>query len=179
LSEGKIVKKILTIDCTQFGKIGFALSSLTVEYFETEKQSVALAENINKFLFKNNACFNELSAIAVVTGPGSFTGIRIGIAFAKGLALGLEIPVIPINAFEIYLESDPNSFVSIPSGRGDFFCASSNLSPCVMTIVDTDKKIVGSKSYDLKKSIIIAARKLAKNSIGNAIPLYLRPHYAE
>ena len=42
--------------------------------------------------FKNS----EISAIAVSIGPGSFTGLRIGLSFAKGLALAQNLPIVPI-----------------------------------------------------------------------------------
>jgi len=43
---------------------------------------------------------NQLNAISVSKGPGSYTGLRIGVATAKGLCYGLEIPLIGINTLE-------------------------------------------------------------------------------
>ncbi len=45
---------------------------------------------------------NELAGIAVSIGPGSFTGLRIGLATAKGIAFSLSIPVIGVNTLESY-----------------------------------------------------------------------------
>ena len=73
------------------------------KHIDTEKQSVALPVETEKFLDECGAKWSDLGAIGIVVGPGSFTGIRLGIAYAKGLALGLNIPVVPINAFELYL----------------------------------------------------------------------------
>lgn len=44
---------------------------------------------------------DELQAIVVCTGPGSFTGLRIGLAAAKGMAVALNIPVVGVNLFEV------------------------------------------------------------------------------
>jgi tRNA threonylcarbamoyl adenosine modification protein YeaZ len=75
---------------------------------QVEKQSVALPTECEKFITECGAKWSDITAIGVVTGPGSFTGIRLGIAYAKGIAMGLNIPVVGISAFDLYLASNPN-----------------------------------------------------------------------
>jgi len=53
-------------------------------------------------LFKeNNIQLNTIDAVAVSKGPGSYTGLRIGVSVAKGLCYGLDIPLISVNSLEI------------------------------------------------------------------------------
>ncbi|GHT00682.1 tRNA (adenosine(37)-N6)-threonylcarbamoyltransferase complex dimerization subunit type 1 TsaB [Bacteroidia bacterium] len=181
---------ILVIDTISAG-IELALSGDTsiVKRIETDKQSTALPVETEKFLAENGATFRNLTAIGMVVGPGSFTGIRIGIAYARGLSIGLggdnPVPVVPVNAFEIYLEKTPDAFVAIDSGRGDFFVAARDLPPSVMTIdtIETEQmkyaSTVGHQPFDLADAIPIVKRKLAASALEPVIPLYLRPHYAE
>ena len=152
---------------------------------QVEKQSIALPVTAEEFLTECGAKWSDLTAIGVIVGPGSFTGIRMGIAYAKGLALGLNIPVVGISAFDLYLAATPDAFVAIDSGRGDFFVASQKHAPCTMTIekVETEQmkcsRTVGHKPFDLTLAPKIVADKIACSDIEPVVPMYLRPSYAE
>jgi tRNA threonylcarbamoyladenosine biosynthesis protein TsaB len=66
-----------------------------------------------------------LNAIAVTTGPGSFTGLRIGLSAAKGMTVALDIPLIGISVYDIAAyklanQSEP-TFVVVPLRRDEFF----------------------------------------------------------
>lgn len=154
-------------------------------HVDAEKQAIALPVAVNDFMAQNNVKMSDLSAIGVIVGPGSFTGIRMGIAYAKGLGIGLNIPVIPVNLFELYLYETPDAFVAIDSGRGDFFVASKFHEPCTMDIdtLETEQMkcpmTVGHKPYNLMFAKNIVAEKLKNKNFDPAIPMYLRPSYAE
>ena len=51
---------------------------------------------IDELLARNGVAYADLARIAVTTGPGSFTGLRIGLSAARGLGLALDIPVIGV-----------------------------------------------------------------------------------
>lgn len=62
------------------------------------------AEVLHTFIqdvFKEASCtFNEIDAIAVSSGPGSYTGLRIGVSAAKGLCFAFDVPLISVNTLE-------------------------------------------------------------------------------
>ncbi len=58
----------------------------------------ALGEGVRAWLDRNR--WNTFDAVAVVVGPGGFTGLRVGVAFAAGLAEAFGIPVVPVSAYE-------------------------------------------------------------------------------
>ncbi|HEY0795201.1 MAG TPA: tRNA (adenosine(37)-N6)-threonylcarbamoyltransferase complex dimerization subunit type 1 TsaB [Acidisarcina sp.] len=64
----------------------------------------------------------DLSGIVVVNGPGSFTGVRVGVSAAKGLAEGANLPVIAVSRLELLACQAPcNTCAALDAGRGEFY----------------------------------------------------------
>jgi tRNA threonylcarbamoyladenosine biosynthesis protein TsaB len=85
--------------------------------------TVELAPAINEILNRAGIKIKDIECCAVASGPGSFTGLRIGMAVAKGLALANHMPIIGIPTLDIVAESQPTSLglplvTALQAGRG-------------------------------------------------------------
>lgn len=69
--------------------------------------TVELAPQVALLLRRAQASPRELTALAVTEGPGSYTGLRIGMALAKGLALVHNLPLVGISTFEALARQQP------------------------------------------------------------------------
>ena len=67
----------------------------------TRGQSEALAPMIDDVIRRGGIAFADIDAIAVTRGPGAFTGLRIGLAAARAMALAISRPCLGINTFEV------------------------------------------------------------------------------
>jgi tRNA threonylcarbamoyladenosine biosynthesis protein TsaB len=72
----------------------------SIEQKEGNAHAAKLAPFIDDLLNRNNLDYNDLNAIAISGGPGSYTGLRIGTSTAKGLCYSLEIPLISVNTLQ-------------------------------------------------------------------------------
>ncbi|MFL2640019.1 MAG: tRNA (adenosine(37)-N6)-threonylcarbamoyltransferase complex dimerization subunit type 1 TsaB [Dehalococcoidia bacterium] len=70
---------------------------------------------------------NDLKGLIVTNGPGTFTGIRIGLAVSKAITIALDIPIIGISTLDVgafpFMDEEKNIVSVLPVGRGDFACA--------------------------------------------------------
>ena len=66
----------------------------------TKGQAERLLVLCEELLAEAGTAYGDLDAIGVGVGPGNFTGIRIAVSAARGLALGLKIPAVGVDAFE-------------------------------------------------------------------------------
>lgn len=59
-----------------------------------------LAPVVEKLMQDAGVAFSALNRVAIIVGPGSFTGVRVGVAFARGLSLSLDIPAVGVTSLE-------------------------------------------------------------------------------
>lgn len=110
---------ILAID-TSTQWLSIALYDIDNEVFLYEKtwrssrrHTIELAPAVEEILRDTQHTTNDLKAVAVATGPGSFTSLRIGLAFAKGMALVNHLDLIGIPSLDILAASVPVASVPL------------------------------------------------------------------
>jgi tRNA threonylcarbamoyladenosine biosynthesis protein TsaB len=83
-----------------------------------------LAVLVDEVVRQAHAGFHELDRIGVTTGPGSFTGLRVGLAFARGLALALGVPCVGLGTLEALAASAPSggwTAAAVDARRGQIY----------------------------------------------------------
>jgi len=77
---------------------------------ELQKTAQNILVLIDDLLTEAGLVYNQLDALAVVTGPGSFTGVRIGVAITQGLSLSSSTPVVAISSLAILASAASQKF---------------------------------------------------------------------
>ena len=110
-----------------------------------------LAPMIDELLTDSNIKKQDLTAIAVSAGPGSYTGLRIGTSTAKGLCYALDIPLITIGTLESMLEGieqdDENHLLCpmLDARRMEVYCLLAEINGQI--IEPTQAKIIDEASF--------------------------------
>ena len=120
---------LLGIDTSRDGDLVLAqlaasgeLTLLAQQQFNARDQSAELLPRLARLLADSQISLRQLSAIVVVHGPGSFTGLRIGLAAVKGLAHATKIPVIAISSLEVLASLDKNATAAVlVAGRAEYY----------------------------------------------------------
>lgn len=113
---------ILLIDTSQ--ENGFVALTREGEVIETEENAIAqehagwLHLAVNRILAKTKRSVRDLKAVAVVAGPGSYTGLRVGMAAAKGFCYAIKIPMMTQNSLVLMAES----MKTVAKERGAWIC---------------------------------------------------------
>jgi tRNA threonylcarbamoyladenosine biosynthesis protein TsaB len=95
-------------------------------------QSASLLKDINDVLTEAKLTLADVELFACASGPGSFTGLRIGIATLKGLAASLERPCLGVPTLHAVAHAagpSPATVALLPAGRGEVFAQLLSVSP--------------------------------------------------
>lgn len=113
--------------------------------------SAQLVPQISRLLESRGLRKQDLGALAVATGPGSFTGLRVGLAAVKGLAEILDKPIAAISGLEAVARlagQDGRMLAVVDAGRGELYCG--------------EYEITGSTARLLKQELLKAEELLVR-----------------
>lgn len=108
---------VCTVSISDSGKIISLRDSA-----ENRSHSVLLGVYVKEVLKESGLKVNELDAVAISKGPGSYTGLRIGVSVAKGLCYGANVPLVSVPTLQAMCYGIPESYL-IEKGLSDFYFA--------------------------------------------------------
>lgn len=192
-------KPILALDCaTPTASVALAVNgTIHTRAVPMGKQAALLVPTLDALLREHGVEYAALGAIITSTGPGSFTGLRIGLAVVHGLALAHQTPVKTLTSLlAVACDVEAENFhVGLNAGKGEVFVqaftrsgtmpvacgeiqlvkpeALEALSPCYSNVVAVDSPyyVPGPRAETLCR----IAPQLAVTPLAEALPLYIRP----
>jgi tRNA threonylcarbamoyladenosine biosynthesis protein TsaB len=88
---------------------------------ERVSRAVRVLEDADQLFRESGAAPSELTGVVVGTGPGSFTGLRMGLAAARALAFALEVPVAGVSTLAALAAGAPGALPVVDAGRREVF----------------------------------------------------------
>ena len=129
----KMLSNILGID-TSHDETVIGLNGKIVAWKSVRNQSKELLPKIDKLLSQQKIKPNKLKGVVVNIGPGSFTGLRVGVTVANGFGYGLKIPVVGISEFEAIKTFYPKiDIIVLDAKRGELFIQARKSAPKLIT----------------------------------------------
>lgn len=163
------------------------------------QHSVVLMDEIEKALAEADLTPAECDFFAAVMGPGSFTGIRIGLSCIKGYAVALNKPAVGVTTFDMLsynVNSGCDYLIAIDALHGNYYTCGyaaggvCNLSPCCLSeeeIIKSARPVYGTEELNLPlytrldpaKCLVPAVIKSAEKGGGALSALYVKKSQAE
>ena len=118
--------------CTKMCSVALSENGKLIDYIENDADNYIHGEYLTVFiediLAKNKLLPNHLVGVSFSAGPGSYTGLRIGLSVAKGLCFALSIPLISVSTLKVLAslgkEKYPNSTLvpMLDARRNEVYC---------------------------------------------------------
>lgn len=124
------MSRLLALDCSAAACSAAVAENGETRAFEllrlTRGHSEVVVPMVERVLAEAGRTAGEIDVVAATIGPGSFTGLRIGLAAARGLALAVGARTVPVTSLEALAHaagpSDTPLLAALDSKRGDLFC---------------------------------------------------------
>ena len=161
------------------------------------QHSVVVMTEVDRALKEADLTVEECDFFAAVTGPGSFTGIRIGISTVKGFAVATGKPLVSVTAFELlaYNVEDDNFYVVIDAAHSHYYVCGFGkdreviLQPCYLSEEQVrkfgklygfeDLTLTNYKKVEIKDCLFRAVLKKSASFSNRMEALYVRKSQAE
>ncbi len=158
------------------------------------KHSVTLLPEIENALTKAGLTLSEIDAFCSVTGPGSFTGIRIGVSTVKAFAYAFSKKVLSVTSFDViaYDSCKDKALAVIDARHGNYYACGYKggevcLEPCFITeselnALSSEYEVITLESANLQNGLINAVNKRLDSATydrESIVPLYVKKSQAE
>ncbi|WP_164659466.1 tRNA (adenosine(37)-N6)-threonylcarbamoyltransferase complex dimerization subunit type 1 TsaB [Tropicibacter sp. Alg240-R139] len=142
-------------------------------------QAERLMPLLEEVLAEGGLTWTDLDAIGVGTGPGNFTGIRISVSAARGLALGLKVPAVGVTGFEsLGLIAPVDTLPAIPAPREHVYIRRDREAAMLLPITEAENLAPLYLTNDGAKTAVAIARIASERYLDTVIPpvpFYIRP----
>lgn len=115
----------------------------------------------------------DLTRIGVGIGPGNFTGVRIAVSAARGLALGLDIPAVGVSTFAAIHHGEPGAVAAVPAPRAHVYLCPPGGVPALVPLAEAGGAVTLDDPARLAERIGRVAGTAAPGP--RPAPLYVRP----
>ena len=148
-------------------------------------QAETIPSLLDDVLKQSGQSWDTVTAIAVGTGPGNFTGIRISVSLARGLSLARNIPAIGVTQFDAtWLNERQNAVATVPAPRDQIYYAMRNSGIASATLgTQSDADALGlpvlpqlDTTTLVERIALVAHQRLAQTDRHDKpIPFYIKP----
>ena len=138
-------------------------------------QAEHLMPMLEAFLEDHDITWRDLTRIGVGVGPGNFTGIRISVSAARGLALGLGVPAIGVSTLDAIHHLHPQATAAVPAPRDMIYAQAPGTAPQLLASTEVPDVQFEPDAKSLIAAIAEVAAAADADSTERPRPLYIKP----
>jgi tRNA threonylcarbamoyladenosine biosynthesis protein TsaB len=136
---------------------------VAMEMLPGRSSSERLVPAVRRLMESQSWSLRDLKALVVVHGPGSFTGVRVGLSAAKGLSEAGSVPLIAVSRLALLAaaigESDKTVHAVLDAGRGEFYCGEYVGHRCVREVLLSHDKVTAAVA---ESAVVVCEVKVAE-----------------